>query len=300
MPICPALTGLRGGRVQRSSRLDIHNLGGVIEARDGRRRVREAAADHQPAIVDAGGQLREKALTWGEDALLSNAPLAAVGMAAEDQVDIPAAQVFRVILRVMREQNLIPREAFETVQSGGLRFGDQVGDLPPDGIELGPVLAVQAVIQCVVRGEPADPHAAAPGPGVVQQGDTGFADQRNIRLPEGQLVIANGKKSGRDAGTEAQEGEHVLLREDKRGIPPGEAAEKHIAGKADELGPAGGERAADSAEGVVVQVCQQGNRQRNRKAVNSLNDGGQPPFNFFTRGLANIRRGWYSLSRNNA
>ena len=40
-------------RRELSDRLKIDNLGGVIEAGDWRRRVREAAADHQPAVVDA-------------------------------------------------------------------------------------------------------------------------------------------------------------------------------------------------------------------------------------------------------
>ena len=85
---------------------NIHKLRGIEEPRH-RLGVGKAAAYDEPRIGHPAGQPRQKTLPGGIEPPAEETDLPAVGVAAEDQIDVPPRKPARVILRVVAQQNVI-------------------------------------------------------------------------------------------------------------------------------------------------------------------------------------------------
>lgn len=84
-----------------------HQLRLIVQPRYGPGRVAESPADDQPAVVQAGGDLRQDSLTRGEQSLTKNPDLAAVGVAGQGQIDVQPPDVTLIVFRVVAQQDLI-------------------------------------------------------------------------------------------------------------------------------------------------------------------------------------------------
>ena len=136
-------------------------------------------------------------------------------MAAQDKIEIPAAEIFRVILRVMRQKDSVPVQLLKHIQPAGVRIPNQAPYMPLLGIALCFIKTETAVLQHTMRGQSADENAAVFRPGIVQKTDTGIADSQKITVTECQFVISQGKESRGSGGAHPQEGKHMFLHLDK-------------------------------------------------------------------------------------
>ena len=86
--------------------LQIYQLRRVAEPRE-RSGVGQTAADYKPSVADPGCQTWKQTLTRREESPISDAPLPAMRMAAQNQVDIPILKESRIVFGMMGEQKLI-------------------------------------------------------------------------------------------------------------------------------------------------------------------------------------------------
>ena len=198
------------------------------------------------------------------------APLSAVGVAGDDQIDLVRAKVLRHVFRVVAKQNPVAGLRVKGGQpaqfrrrmscpdaSGGIRIKSRIRLCFSPGL----------ICAHPGRGQPA---AAKPGSSggetdkaVVQHHCAGICNQVQIGLVEHPLVVPEGDEGRRDnrAGLQQFQRRPALPHLQDAGFFWGRGIYK-VPGNQNKIGPTAPEAFQDRAWRSVVAVCQKGSKER--------------------------------------